>query len=335
MTTTVKPRLVLVHGIGGPRDIEQERREWRLALAEGARAAGHAEAVSGLTMDWSVDTAFAHYADLFARGGAQGPGAAELDEETAELTLAVAADVIDALLASPEHAGDATLLRLREQARPVPLDAAGRPKSPEGVGALGRRASAVCAKLARAPGAQRALRRASAAHCLGVLSQPGRYLRRAEHAPLPDGRTAPLDERIRARVLDLLDPRRPAIVIAHSLGSVVALEALAAYEGPVALFVTIGSPIAMNALIWQRLRPSPPAVPATVARWVDFWDGDDPVVPLRRLADLVEPNAAGVRPEPVPLDSRMLWTHGATGYLRRREVAAPVVRTLARLAGES
>ncbi|MGW6943752.1 hypothetical protein ACWGF3_32755 [Streptomyces xanthophaeus] len=332
----MKPQVVLVHGIGGPREVEAERQDWKVALAEGARAAGHADAISGLTMDWTADTAFAHYADLFARPGAQGSDAAGLDDEgAAELTLAVAADVIGALLASPEYADDKDLERLREQAQPTPLDAAGRPRQHEGVGAAARRASAVCAKLARVPGVQLGVRRASAAQWLGILSQPGRYLRRKEFGPLADGRSAPLDERIRARVLDVLDPGRPAIVIAHSLGSVVALEALAGYEGPVALFVTVGSPIAMNALIWQRLRPTPPAVPRTVERWVDFWDGDDPVVPLRRLTDLVAPNAAGVRPEPVPLTSRMLWTHPATDYLRRREVAAPVMETLARLSAAS
>lgn len=333
--TRVKPRLILVHGIGGPRDIGEERREWKRALAEGAREAEHADAISGLTMDWTVDTGFAHYADLFAREGAQGAADPDLDEEVAEVTLTVAADIIEMLLATPGHEGDETLLRLRAQVRPVPVDETGQPKRHEGLGGCARRAGAVCAKLARFPGAQLALRRASAAQCLGTLSQPGRYLRRKEHALLADGRRASLDERIRSRVSDQLDPARPAIVIAHSLGSVVALEALAAYEGPVALFVTIGSPIATNALIWQRLRPRPPAVPGTVERWVDFWDGDDPVVPLRRLTDLVAPNAAGVLPEPVPLDSRRLWTHSASVYLRRREVAAPVMETLARLSAAS
>ncbi|MFJ9939557.1 alpha/beta fold hydrolase [Streptomyces erythrochromogenes] len=336
MRTGIKPQVVLVHGIGGPREVEAERREWKTALAEGARAAGHADAISGLTMDWSADTGFAHYADLFARKGAQGADAAGLDdEEVAELTLAVVSEVIEALLASPQYASDAQLKRLLVQAQPTPVNPAGLPKVDEGIGALARRASAVCTKLARVPGVQPGLQRISAAQSLGILSQPGRYLRRKEFAPLPDGRSASLDERIRARVLEQLDVRRPAIVIAHSLGSVVALEALAGYEGRVALFVTVGSPIAMNALIWQRLRPNPPAVPRTVERWVDFWDSDDPVVPLRRLTELMAPNAAGVRPEPVPLASRRLWTHPATDYLRRGEVAAPVMETLARLSAAS
>ncbi|WP_285570126.1 alpha/beta hydrolase [Streptomyces sp. NBC_01463] len=333
--TTTRPKLLLVHGIGGPRDVEEERHTWTRALAEGARAAGHADAISALTMGWSVETDFVHYADLFTRGGAQGPSTTELDDDVAELTLAVAVDVIDALLAMPEHAGDALLLRLRVQAAPAPVNEDGTPKNPEGTGALVRRASAVCAKLARVPGVQLAVQRVSSAQCLGMLSQPGRYLRRKEHAELPQGRGASLDERVRARVLDKLDPERPAIVIGHSLGSVIAWESLAAYSGPVALFVTLGSPLAMNALIWQRLRPQPPAVPETVERWVDVWDGDDPVAPRRRSAEVVAPNAAGVRPEPVPVDSRLLWTHSALTYLRRREVAGPVMEAVLRLSTTS
>lgn len=346
MDTTGRPQLVLVHGIGGPRDAEDERREWTRALAEGARAAGHASAISGLTAGWSADTAFAYYGDLFAAGrGAQGaalprgtgaPGAGE-DDELALLTLAVACEAIDAIRAAAGPDGardpeqDAVLRRLRVQAQPEPTAPDGRPLQPEGVGGAARRAAAVCAKLARVPGVQFGVQRASAARCLGILSQPGRYLRRGEAAPDGAGGSATLDARIRARVLDVLDPARPAVVIGHSLGSVVALEALADHPGPVALFVTIGSPLATNALIWPRIRPRPPAVPPTVERWLDFWDGDDPVVPRRRLADLVAPNAAGVRPEPRSLASRALWTHPATTYLRRPEVADPVMATVARL----
>ncbi|MGW5354176.1 hypothetical protein ACWERV_27100 [Streptomyces sp. NPDC004031] len=332
MGTTGKPQLVLVHGIGGPREVDEERHSWKSALAEGARKAGYADAVSGLTMDWAVDTAFAHYGDLFGSGRhEQGPGGPEEDEELALLTLAVVCEVIDALPVPSEPGQAAALARLRVQAEPEPVDPAGRPLEQEGVGGVVRRAAAVCAKLARLPGVQTGVQRASAVRAFGILSQPGRYLRRGEERPGPDGRTTTLDARIRARVLDVLDPRRPAIVVGHSLGSVVALEALAEYGGPVPLFVTLGSPLATNALIWQRLSPRPPAVPPTVERWLDLWDGDDPVVPRRRLADLVAPGPGGVRPEPVPLSSRALWTHPATTYLRREEVAEPVMAAVARL----
>ncbi|MFF6954930.1 hypothetical protein [Streptomyces sp. NPDC008317] len=333
MGTTGKPQLVMVHGIGGPRKADEERREWKRALAEGAREAGYADAISALTMDWSVDTSFAYYGDLFTSGGEQqGTAVPDQDEELAHLVLAVVREFIDALAASSEHGQDtAALQRLRVQAEPELTGLDGRPLQPEGVGGSARRAAAVCAKLARLPGVQVGLQRASAVRLFGILSQPGRYLRRKEPLPGRDGQGSTLDARIRARVLDVLDPQRPAIVIGHSLGSVVAMEALAEYEGPVPLFVTLGSPLATNALVWQRLRPRPPSVPPTVGRWLDVWDGDDPVVPRRRLAELVAPSPSGVRPEPLPLSSRVLWTHPATAYLRRSEVARPVMAAIARL----
>ncbi|MEQ4608022.1 hypothetical protein ABMX48_14995 [Streptomyces cavourensis] len=65
---------MFVHGIGGLRDAAEERREWLNALADGARAAGHADAVSGLTQGWLAETRFADYSDLFTDPDAQGRG---------------------------------------------------------------------------------------------------------------------------------------------------------------------------------------------------------------------------------------------------------------------
>jgi hypothetical protein len=48
------------------------------------------------------------------------------------------------------------------------------------------------------------------------------------------------------------------VIVAHSLGSVVAYEALCAHpEWPVRTFVTIGSPLGITNLIFEKLRPSP------------------------------------------------------------------------------
>ncbi|MEU9079621.1 hypothetical protein [Kitasatospora sp. NPDC048538] len=313
-----KPRLVFVHGIGGPRDPQQELAEWKRALADGARQAGFAPEISALTMDWSADSAFASYGDLFDTGEAQGTGAPDtFDEEQAELILDLLGDFLDELAERPEHRGDPRLARVRAQVRP---DGQG-----QGVGAAGRHLGSVVAAVAAVPGLRRGTQRLSAARLLQVLSQPGRYLRRAE----PDATGRTLDQRIRDRVHRQLDPTRPAIVVAHSLGTVVALEALAEYDGPVRLFVTIGSPIGTRGLVWPRLVPQPPATPESVGAWADFWDGDDVVVPRRTLAKLVKPNTAGVLPVPHLLDSATLWSHGATTYLRRPEVARPVMEALA------
>ncbi|MFD8787028.1 alpha/beta fold hydrolase [Kitasatospora sp. NPDC059599] len=317
-TDQVKPRLVFVHGIGGLRDPQQELAEWKRELAEGARKAGYASEISALTMDWSADSAFAYYGDLFDTGEAQGVGSTdEFDEEQAELMLDLLGDLLDDLAGLSEQRGNQRLARVRAQVR---ADGQG-----QGVGAAGRHLSGVIAAVAAVPGLSWGAQRLSAGRLLRVLTQPGRYLRRAE----PDATGRTLDRRVRERVLQHLDPTRPAIVVAHSLGTVVALEALAEYNGPVRLLVTIGSPIATRGVVWPRLVPQPPATPESVSAWTDFWDSDDIVVPRRTLANLVKPNTAGVLPVPHPLESATLWSHSASTYLRREEVARPVMKALA------
>ncbi|MFE2313868.1 alpha/beta fold hydrolase [Streptomyces sp. NPDC059441] len=331
MGTTAKPQLVLVHGIGGVRDAEEERQDWKRALAEGARAAGYANHISALTTDWLADSRFADYSDLFRRRGAQGAGQEEdrLDDEAALVTLALIAEYADSIAGAGSASAD--LKRIGAQAR-LYLETSHRERRAQGVLSPVRQVAALCTALARVPGVQLGLQRASASRYLSILSQPGRYLRRKEQRTDGSGLVTTLDQRIRQRVISQLDPARPAVIIGHSLGSVVALEALASYTGPVELFVTIGAPIAMNTLIWPRLRPRPPVVPAGVQRWLDVWDGDDLVVPLRRLCDVITPNADGVLPEPVPLSSRAVWAHSALAYLRRPEVAGPVMQILTRRA---
>ncbi|MFI9330460.1 alpha/beta hydrolase [Kitasatospora sp. NPDC052868] len=319
-TDRVKPQLVFVHGIGGPREPRQELAEWKQALAHGARAAGFASEISALTMDWSADSSFAYYGDLFTTGQAQGAsGTGELDEQQAQLTLDLLAELLDELAALPEHRGNRGLDRVRAQLRPG--------EQAQGAMNAVRHLNRMLAAVAAVPGLSWGARRLSRVELLGILSQPGRYLRRAE----PDAAGRTLDQRIRARVLDCLDPERPAIVLAHSLGTVVALESLAEHPGPVELFVTVGSPITTRGVVWPLLRPRPPATPESVTAWADFRDGDDVVVPKRRLADAVSPNSAGIRPTPHRLDSATLWSHNAATYLRRKEVARPVMAALAAL----
>lgn len=317
MDSMPKPKLVFVHGIGGPRDPHEELVEWKRALAAGARAARLASDISALTMDWLADCSFAYYGDLFADGEAQGAdGPDDLDEEEAAIVLGLLAEFLEEEATRPENQGDRALARVRAQLSPD--------GEAQGAGGAGRHLWAMASAVVAVPGVAQVARWSSARDVLGTWSQPARYLRRRNR----DAQDTTLDERIRARVLDCLDPGRPTVVVGHSLGSVVAFEALASYNGPIPLLVTIGSPIATSGLVWPRLRPRPPATPDCVDRWLDFWDGDDVVVPRRRLADLVRPNGRGVAPTPRRFDSRMWWAHGATTYLGRAEVAEPVMRTL-------
>jgi pimeloyl-ACP methyl ester carboxylesterase len=158
------------------------------------------------------------------------------------------------------------------------------------------------------------------------LRQVTRYLSRDE--PDSDGRM--LDERIRARVAAALGPG-PAVVIAHSLGTVVSFEVLHHAQAGIPLFVTLGSPLAMRSVVWTRVRPQPLATPDSVERWLNFWDRDDIIVPRPILEADMAPSTAGVLPKSERVDSDGIWVHTATKYLADAKVAGPVMEALAQL----
>jgi hypothetical protein len=91
---------------------------------------------------------------------------------------------------------------------------------------------------------------------------------------------------------------QPRVVVAHSLGSVVAYEALwntSASTFPVELLVTVGSPLALPGAIFDRLDPAPIAGrgvrPPGVSRWINIADvGDLVAIPrlLGRVFDGIE-----------------------------------------------
>lgn len=89
----------------------------------------------------------------------------------------------------------------------------------------------------------------------------------------------------RNHVAATIASRQARIVIAHSLGTVVAYEALHAHPDlDVDLLVTLGSPLALPDAIFDRLQPRPTATglrPANVRRWVNISDHGDPVAILR------------------------------------------------------
>jgi hypothetical protein len=59
----MRPRLVLVHGIGKPRCPDVDRGEWTAALAAGARRAGHSRAAEKLIAGDLAEVVFAYYGD--------------------------------------------------------------------------------------------------------------------------------------------------------------------------------------------------------------------------------------------------------------------------------
>lgn len=94
--------------------------------------------------------------------------------------------------------------------------------------------------------------------------------------------------RVQARehVAATIADRRARVVIAHSLGTVVAYEALHARPDlKVDLLVTLGSPLALPGAVFPRLQPRPGGGtglrPANVRRWVNISDYGDPIAILR------------------------------------------------------
>lgn len=97
-------------------------------------------------------------------------------------------------------------------------------------------------------------------------------------------RSADASWRAKARdeVATRISRHRPVVVVAHSLGTVVAYEALHAYpELKVPLLLTLGSPLALPRAVFERLLPAPlharGSRPPGVRRWVNIADPGDPV----------------------------------------------------------
>lgn len=316
-----KPQLVFVHGIGGLRNADQDRTRWLQALATGARAAGHEKTISALTQGWLADVKFADYSDLFGGRGAQGAATdAELDKADEELTAGLLDAMLDDLVEQfPPDTGSQDA-RMVQQARHH-LDAMTTGRQPQGVGAPFRQLVWVTTTLMQMPVLRQTAQWLNGKSFMLQLSQVARYLNRR-------GSKADLGAAVRARVLEGLDPSRPLVVVSHSLGTVVAYEALHEYEGQVPLWVTLGSPLALGGVVLQRLVPRPPHCPGRVGAWLNFWDRDDVVAGRPRLADWIAPGPTGVKAETESVESRGLWTHTATKYLEHRQVAGPVVEAL-------
>ncbi|WP_204037899.1 hypothetical protein [Micromonospora qiuiae] len=116
---------------------------------------------------------------------------------------------------------------------------------------------------------------------IGALRQVRRYL--TDHD---------IRHRIRQRVLDTLT-EDTQLVVAHSLGSVVAYEALhmIGTSSPRAL-ITLGSPLGIRGMIFDRLLPAPQAHvglwPSGITSWTNIADRGDIVALVKTLAPLFQ-----------------------------------------------
>jgi fructose-specific component phosphotransferase system IIB-like protein len=252
--------IVLVHGIGQEQlSADSLEKDWLPALAGGVRTAGYPDLADRIwrshTGPGAIETRMAFYGNLFLRPDQQGTEAEELSDANAQLAEQLAEEWLEraATQASHQKTKQTAVRELAYVRHQIGKEEAGG-------GAAARLAINSLARLRwfAVPGMAFAERFVKSA-----LTQVTQYL---------------TDENIRAAaqraVLDLIDADT-RVVVAHSLGSIVAYEAMHRLERPLPLFCTLGSPLGLQTIVYQRLRPQPPTFPKQVKRWVNLADRDD------------------------------------------------------------
>ncbi|MGW1988918.1 alpha/beta hydrolase [Embleya sp. NPDC001921] len=288
-------KVVFVHGVGRQflsedslaRDVVPE-------LRGGARLAGG-------PVPEAEEVGVAFYGDLFRPAGARSAGDEPFDaadvEEGVEFDLLMEwwaqAARVDPSVPGPDEAGSR--------------------------GAVGRLASqslrlkTVRAALDALTGA-RFLTGVLDRALIGDLKQLARYLTD------DDVRT-----RVRARVAARITPRT-RVLVAHSLGSVVAYETLCNTSHRVDTLVTLGSPLGMRALVHARLRPEPIEGmgwwPQGLRTWTNVADSADVVAVVSELRPFFGDRLTD---ELVHNGSHM---HDATRYLTAVETGRAIVAGL-------
>lgn len=306
------PRLVFVHGIGRPSDPKSKLLPWTQALIEGSLAAGHSRFAQWLSAASQDKVVLAYYGDLFSNAGAQGARIEDISEPELDILTDFIREILEEQLADgPEEEVRDVMERALLQLAPT--------GEPQGPGHAVRHIIVALTTLLSVRPLRGAGDWAGGKFLLSDLAQVARYLSRGESGP---GVPA-LDERIRAQVSEAIGDG-PAVVAAHSLGSVVAMETLHRHAADVPLLATFGSPIAMRSVVWTKIDPQPPRTPELVGRWLNFWDRDDVIVARPHLERDIKPNTAGVLPVSSRIDSDGLWTHSAVKYLRQPAVAGPI-----------
>lgn len=117
------------------------------------------------------------------------------------------------------------------------------------------------------------------------------------------------------------------VIVAHSLGTVIAYEALCAHpDWPVRALITLGSPLGMRTLIFDRLRPPPEnglgRWPGSIETWVNITDSGDVVALEKDLS-----RRFGSRVENLIVDNGAT-AHDAKPYLTAKETGDAIARAL-------
>ena len=132
-------------------------------------------------------------------------------------------------------------------------------------------------------------------------------------------------DRVLERVIARITPDTK-LVVGHSLGSVVAYEALCAKPEQVVAFLSVGSPLGIRNVVFDKLTPKPSnsrgSWPGQVTWWTNIAARGDIVAAQKALAPLF-----GDRVDDVLIDSG--WdAHSSTRYLNTKEAGLTAARAL-------
>lgn len=285
------PAIVGIHGIAQQYTGGNElRAQWLPALKDGLTVAGHRE-VSDALRDEDLRVSF--FGNLFRPKGAMGtdfpPYTAANLTEKGEIDLLT--DLYDQAVTLQPELGP-------------PVGALGGPLVPVQVMIERLLRSRTFAKLIP----ERAF--------VGNLKQVIRFLT-----------DTAVKEEVLARVHGEIDDNT-RVLIGHSLGSVVAYEYLCHHRpAGVKLLVTLGSPLGIRNVVFDRLTPTPGAWPAAVSRWVNVADPNDVVALRKDLAELFPP-PAGIDPVGDRLVDNGPTPHGIRPYLTAAETGDALAAVL-------
>jgi hypothetical protein len=315
--------IVLVHGIAqeqlGSAILEET---WAPALADGVAKSGNQALADRIWRGGrgDIDIRMAYYGTPFIDQGAQGIADINLDTQplaypTEELTELLAMAWLEAAAKSAKDPSDQ---RQAERELAAIKGQAGEAQGPRSV--VGRPALNALANLRWfAPFGMAVASR----FVWAALTQVTRYL---------------TDDEIRGyaqdQVLRWIGPDT-RLVIGHSLGSVVAYEAVhrAREAGHLPsdqtlTMITLGSPLGLRGVVYDRLRPQPPHVPPAAERWDNFAAKDDLVAAQLDLTPYFPPAPGSlVRPQNHIVDTGSK-PHQIEHYLTKPSMGRVVTETL-------
>jgi hypothetical protein len=248
-------QIVFVHGIANEQEgADSLGREWREQLSSAVRLAGVGDIADRINRDRSlagaIDSRMAFYGNLFLKPGAQGIGDEEMGAPEEKLAQEWVRNIAER--ASERSADD-------KEIADGAIAAAEGGEHPQGSGRVIGWAVRTLSKV----GFFAHPVYGAAALVKTALKQVTRYLDDAN-----------IRVEAQSSVLKLIGPETK-VIIAHSLGSVVAWEAIMLRPPKeLNLFVTIGSPLGLESIVYPRLAPDR-KYPEPAKKWVNYADRDD------------------------------------------------------------